>query len=464
MPLTKLKGKFFLLYVLLCLSLNSYAQKSLYFHNQKLDKLIASLELLAETNPKKSFHLLDSAQQHISEKELPLFLIKSHYIKGCGYRNLENFEKLTFHFEKTKKLAQEHGYRQMLAEVYREMGDQYIDSNLYEKAIESYDKAKEVYREFDNEEGEILCIYDGFIENLQGKHEESNTILKSLLPTFKKAHPVYLDALSTIAQNYLQLKNIDSAFAYVNKMPLHVDNINNNNYSLHKYQVSVLYYIEKKQPAKATHYNNLIGKSRFNEEMDIYYFQNRINIARLEKDTSTIEKFTDSLNIAYQKRIRTVEKAEVYTTEKFLATEKVVEQQKSSFFIRVIILVSITLLLVLALILGYRKYKSNQKHQEKVIIDMKNEIHNLIEELKEKEQLSTDATADAATKIMNLSKQYDLTERETDVLFHMAKGLNNKEIAEELFVSVNTVKYHIRNLYEKLNVSKRGEIASKLIE
>ena len=65
---------------------------------------------------------------------------------------------------------------------------------------------------------------------------------------------------------------------------------------------------------------------------------------------------------------------------------------------------------------------------------------------------------------MNLSKQYDLTERETDVLFHMTKGLNNKEIAEELFVSVNTVKYHIRNLYEKLNVSKRGEIASKLIE
>lgn len=464
MPLAQLKEKFFLLCILLCLSLSGFAQKSMYFNDRALHTFVDSLNVLAETNPNRSFHLLDSVQQHVPEEELPLFLVKSHYIKGCGYRNLENFEKLTFHFEKTKKLAQEHGYRQMLAEVYREMGDQYIDSDLYKKAIESYDKAKEVYREFGNEQGEILCIYDGFIENLQGKHEESNTILKSLLPTFKKAHPVYLDALSTIAQNYLQLKNIDSAFAYVNKMPLHIDNINNSNYSLHKYYVSVLYYIEKKQPVKATHFNNLIGKSRFNEEMDIHYFQNKINIARLEKDTPTIEKFTDSLNIAYQKRIRAVEKAEVYTTEKFLATEKVVEQQKSSFFIRVTILVTIAILLLLALIFGYRKYKSNQKYQEKVIVDMKNEIQNLIQELQEKEQVATDPNTDVATKIMNLSKQYDLTERETDVLFHMTKGLNNKEIAEELFVSVNTVKYHIRNLYEKLNVSKRGEIASKLIE
>lgn len=65
--------------------------------------------------------------------------------------------------------------------------------------------------------------------------------------------------------------------------------------------------------------------------------------------------------------------------------------------------------------------------------------------------------------IISESKKFDLTVREIDVLMHLAKGCNNQEIADELFVSVNTVKYHIRNIYEKLDVRKRTEITPKLL-
>jgi two-component system NarL family response regulator len=50
-----------------------------------------------------------------------------------------------------------------------------------------------------------------------------------------------------------------------------------------------------------------------------------------------------------------------------------------------------------------------------------------------------------------------LTEREMEVLKQVARGLQNKEIAKALFISENTVKNHIRNILEKLQLHSRME-------
>jgi DNA-binding NarL/FixJ family response regulator len=50
-----------------------------------------------------------------------------------------------------------------------------------------------------------------------------------------------------------------------------------------------------------------------------------------------------------------------------------------------------------------------------------------------------------------------LTPREMEVLEHVAKGLHNREIARELFISENTVKNHVRNILEKLHLHSRME-------
>lgn len=57
-----------------------------------------------------------------------------------------------------------------------------------------------------------------------------------------------------------------------------------------------------------------------------------------------------------------------------------------------------------------------------------------------------------------------LTPRETEVLQCIAEGLSNKEIADRLFVSENTVKKHLNNLYSKLAVNRRVQAISKARE
>jgi len=62
-----------------------------------------------------------------------------------------------------------------------------------------------------------------------------------------------------------------------------------------------------------------------------------------------------------------------------------------------------------------------------------------------------------------------LTPREMEVLQHVAKGMNNREIAKTLFISENTVKNHVRNILEKLHLHSRMEavvyaVREKLLE
>lgn len=57
-----------------------------------------------------------------------------------------------------------------------------------------------------------------------------------------------------------------------------------------------------------------------------------------------------------------------------------------------------------------------------------------------------------------------ISKREHEVLVLMAKGLSNQEIADKLFVSLNTIKTHLSNLFLKLEVSRRTQAVQRAKE
>ena len=66
--------------------------------------------------------------------------------------------------------------------------------------------------------------------------------------------------------------------------------------------------------------------------------------------------------------------------------------------------------------------------------------------------------------LCSFSETYGLSERESEILFYLIKGLNLKFIGESLFISAGTVKNHVLKIYRKTGCHSRIELASKYAE
>ena len=61
-----------------------------------------------------------------------------------------------------------------------------------------------------------------------------------------------------------------------------------------------------------------------------------------------------------------------------------------------------------------------------------------------------------------ISREFGLTERESELLNYAVKGYSNEKIAERMHISVNTVKKHFHSLYEKMHVRNRVQLLQSL--
>ena len=78
-----------------------------------------------------------------------------------------------------------------------------------------------------------------------------------------------------------------------------------------------------------------------------------------------------------------------------------------------------------------------------------------------------------ATKVMKMITQqfpspklntFNLSDREKEILSCLVNGMSYKLIADDCFISIDTVRGHIRNIYEKLHVHSKGEAVAKAIK
>ncbi|MEJ2507554.1 MAG: response regulator transcription factor [Ignavibacteriaceae bacterium] len=96
----------------------------------------------------------------------------------------------------------------------------------------------------------------------------------------------------------------------------------------------------------------------------------------------------------------------------------------------------------------------------------------LLEAIKEVSEGGSPMSSRIARQVINAFKdvkataeeeEYNLSSREKEVLNLLAVGNNYQEIANDLFISVDTVRHHIRNIYKKLHVHSGSEAVAKAI-
>lgn len=94
----------------------------------------------------------------------------------------------------------------------------------------------------------------------------------------------------------------------------------------------------------------------------------------------------------------------------------------------------------------------------------------IVEAIREANEGGVPMTPEIARKVIGqfqdqaktASEVEQLTARENEVLRHVKHGMTNKEIAEQMSVTVATIKFHLQHIYEKLHVHSRTEAAMKL--
>ncbi|HEV7783204.1 MAG TPA: response regulator transcription factor [Chitinophagaceae bacterium] len=108
---------------------------------------------------------------------------------------------------------------------------------------------------------------------------------------------------------------------------------------------------------------------------------------------------------------------------------------------------------------------------------LKNHLnHKLIAAIKELQFGGSPMSPSIARKVLNKLQQlpeyvkpeaapdYHLTPREKEVLACVVNGLSYKMIADQLFISYETVRTHIKNIYEKLHVASLAEVVHKAMK
>lgn len=101
----------------------------------------------------------------------------------------------------------------------------------------------------------------------------------------------------------------------------------------------------------------------------------------------------------------------------------------------------------------------------------KTPLDEIIEAIKNVTSGGAPMTPSIAKRVLNyfnesgkVSGEYNLSPREKEILQELVNGFSYKKIAEKLFISLDTVRSHIKNIYQKLHVNSKSEAVAKALK
>ncbi len=139
---------------------------------------------------------------------------------------------------------------------------------------------------------------------------------------------------------------------------------------------------------------------------------------------------------------------EILKLQNEVATAQLKQEQTTNLWLTVIIVIVIVAGIIITYAIVSRT-RIKEKLMQAEISELRLQIKQLIDYKPEESSISIEQ--------LNKVLKEPLSGREFEVLQMAMTDKNNSEIAEKIFISTNTVKYHLKNIYQKLGVSNRKE-------
>lgn len=283
------------------------------------------------------------------------------------------------------------------------------------------------------------------------KYDNVNELLKKV----NKSHLKYLDAetyafyVSVLGTTHINNKNFlqaekdyyEALEILKQKSPKHLPNI---------YRKLLHLYTDTKDNKKALeafenglHYAKLHNTKLYilnmYESLTWHYAQNEDWEKAYKTRLIVNDLATDYDAINQSGRLQSLEK-EIINKRNDL---EVRNEKNIKLFLGIISIILIFLLLVLFKF--YKISKEKRKLVENENKRMRKKLSNLINDSQQNEK-----------KI--ILSDYNFSERQLDIIDLVKKGLTNKEIANQLYISENTVKYHLKIIYNTLGIESRNSL------
>jgi DNA-binding CsgD family transcriptional regulator len=302
------------------------------------------------------------------------------------------------------------------------------------------------------------------------KHDSALYYMQKSLNLAKKLNypEGVANSYNNMASTFLKTENIDSALFYSSEAVSITEKINSSN--LAKYELNKAMAFEKQKKYNAAlaiarkAYSQAKEKNDNHTLRDASFLLNNIYFDLGQRDMAypyltEYIKLNDSItNMDYMRKVTRLDLQHKYETEQRKAQYEIdmlakQNQLKNERLRKTwIVLLAILLLSIAGASISFLIIKNKNHRIEQMKLEIRNYLLNA--EAKEKEGISENP-------LDTLIEKYGLTQREAEIMNLISTGIGNEEIANKLFVSKNTVKFHIKNIFIKLDVKNRVQAMQK---
>lgn len=342
------------------------------------------------------------------------------FLMATTYRSVNDYMMCIDYLDQSYAIAKELPSDNLLRmKLDYEYAFVHFDNNDYQQSAKAMKRiAEKGYVNPFPEDNAYILMQEGYLALIENNYPKAESKYYHALKIMKTASPCNLPIVYTKLMNlYGKRKNIPEAEKIYEENLQLSDSCN-----VLKYKILAASEMERIYKD-----NNLFGKAYLiGSELD--------SLRRLENQDVKI--------------------SEMHLVDKAYVEKEQVIKEKSDIWKTTLLLAVLVLILFLTVYFFYKKNKRIKKDR----VRLKKTISQMKEEL--------DSYSISNDKILNhedelFDNYHQLTERQKELLILLSEGLSNKEIAEKLFISENTVKYHTKNIYNILDLKDRKDFFQK---